>query len=241
MLWCKKIHGDPSPNKIICCKKGHECLFPSATGFFYDWQDIADHMKAGIYEDFSHEEALKERLNNLFGECEFVSPSTSGWHDKLAYAEHTFIPKCNFPLGLNVDVVLTPRNRQIDAHRNWTPDNWQYVIDECNKKNIKVGICGAKESTFILTGAAHYSYDHIDVESDVEMMTNAKLVITQESGLQYLSFLCQRPTMCIDHYHRDHGADLHRPMHVPFKEIKYVWDRPEFLVQEIEFFIKWFK
>lgn len=242
MLWTKKFHGDPSPNKIVCCKKGHECLFPSATGFFYDWQDITDNMKAGIHPDFSHEVALKERLSNVFGECEFVSPSNSGWHDKHDYANNIFIPKCTFPLGLQTDIVITPRCRSIDPNRNWTQKKWQYVVDALMNQDISVGVCGSKESSFDLKNIKIKSYHHRDVDSDVELMTNAKLVVTQESGMQYLSFLCQKSTFCIDHYHKDHGADLHRPKNVPFKEVNYVWNDPELLVKEIQFFLdvlKW--
>ena len=240
----KRIHGDPATNKIVCCKRGHECLFPTATDFFYDWQDIQDSQKAGIYEDFSHETELKQRIQshfNLPSDVEWSSPSSNGWHDKHDYANNIFIPKSLMPHDLKADVVITPRHRGMDEHRNWTAENWQYVVNELNKRNISVATCGAKDSSYILEGVKHNAYDYIDVDSDVELMNNAKLVITQESGMQYLSFLCQRPTMCIDHYHKDHGADLHRNLNIPFKEIKYVWNYPPFLVQEIEFYLRFMK
>lgn len=240
MTWVKQFHADKCPEKVICCKRGHECLFPTALGFFYDWQDIDDSNKAGIYENFSHEAALREKIHLQYpNHClEFISPSRSGWHDKHDYASNTFKPICAFPRDLKADVVITPRHRQVDIRRNWTQNNWQYVVDRLVQKGISVGVCGAKDSTFHLNNVKHKSYDHVDVESDVEMMNNAKLVVTQESGLQYLSFMCERPTFCIDHYHKDHGSELHRPQHVPFKEVSYVWHQPELLVQEIEFFIK---
>jgi hypothetical protein len=101
-----------------------------------------------------------------------------------------------------------------------------------------VGVCGTRETSFDLTGVTCRSYDCIDIDSDVEMMNNAKLVITQESGLQYLSFMCQRPTFCIDHYNKDHGADLYRNPNIPFKEVKYVWTQPEKLIEEIIDFLR---
>lgn len=242
--YVKRIHGDPSPNKIVCCKRGHECLFPTATDFFYDWQDIADSIKAGIYTDFSHEKELRERIANQFqlpDETEWSSPSANGWHDKHDYANNIFIPKSLLPHDLKADVVITPRHRQMDSQRNWTQENWQYVVDRLNENNISVAVCGAKDSSFDLENVKYKSWDYLDVDSDVELMNNANLVIVQESGLQYLSFLCQRPTMCIDHYHKDHGADLHRPKNIPFKEISYVWHKPSLLVQEIEFYLRWCK
>lgn len=237
MTYVKAIHSE-SPG-IVCCKRGHECLFPNALGFYYNWGDISDHMKAGIHSDFSHEKRLKDQLSQIYPDAEFISPSRHGWHDRHDYAKHTFIPKVNFPLGLQADVVITPRNRQVDANRNWKPEHWQYLINSLNERGISVAVCGARDSTFKLDGAKYYSYEHVDVESDVELMLNAKLVITQESGLQYLSFLCERPTFCIGNYMGDLGSDLHRPMHVPFKALgQDVVADPALLVKEVEFFFK---
>lgn len=237
----KRIHADPSPDKIVCCKRGHECLFPTASQFYYDWQDIDEHKKAGIHDDASHEPALKYKILQHFNltDVEWDTATVHGWHDKHDYASHVFMPKCLLPYDLKADVVITPRFRQMDAQRNWTQENWQYVVDKLAEKGISVAVCGSKNSTFNLNNVKFKSYEHTDVDSDVELMNNAKLVVTQESGLMYLSFLCRRPTFCIDHYHKDHGSDLHRPMDVPFKEVKYVWRQPDLLVQEIEFFLKW--
>jgi endonuclease III-like uncharacterized protein len=89
-----------------------------------------------------------------------------------------------------------------------------------------------------LHNVLYKSYDYIDVDSDVELMNNAKLVVSQESGLAYLSYLCHRPTFIIDHYHKDFGADLHRDLSVPFREVKHVWSDPDALVNEIISFLK---
>jgi hypothetical protein len=56
-----KFHGDPSPNKIICCKPSQDCFYPTATHFFYDWQDIPDDQKMGIIS-MSDEEDIKEKI-----------------------------------------------------------------------------------------------------------------------------------------------------------------------------------
>ena len=242
ICFVKRIHGDTATRKIVCCKRGHECLFPTATDFYYEWEDIADGMKAGIHPDFSHEEVLKERITKHFNllDVEWSSPSANGWHDKLDYYNHNFIPKPLLPYDLQADVIITPRNRTIDSYRNWTKDNWQFVVDQLYVRNISVAVCGAKDSTFELSNVKYKSYNYTDVDSDVELMTNAKLIITQESGLQYLAFLCQKPVMCIDHYHGA-DADLFREKHIPFKEIPYVWNEPKLLVQEIEFFLNFGK
>jgi len=240
MTCVKRIHGYNHSNKIVCIKPGHECLFPTAKQFFYDWQDIPDHKKAGIYEKFDHETAIKEKIKKQLNtdDIYFCSPSETSWKEKNTLANNLFIPQSNHNFGLKTDIVITPRNRKMDPHRNWKQENWQLVVDELAKLNITVAVCGAKDSTFKLNNVKYKSYDYIDVDSDVELINNSQLVITQESGLQYLSFLCQKPTFCIDHYHRDFGADLHRNQHIPFRELMFqVWDNPIKLAQEIILFL----
>lgn len=240
MCFIKKFHADPAPNKIICCKPGHECLFPSASHFFYDWQDIPDSQKAGVAH-VTDENVIKEKVISQFSSnIEFVLLSEIGWHNKHDFANHTFIPKPihNHNRNMKVDVILCPRKREIDVQRNWDYDKWQIVIDELIAQGISIGICGSRDTSFHLKNVGYKSYDYVDVDTDVELMNNAKLVIVQESGLQYLSFLCQRPTFCIDHYHKDFGADLHRNPDVPFQAMSIGWNNPMKLVSEIREFLK---
>lgn len=239
MCFIKKFHADPSSNKIICCKPGHECLFPTASKFFYDWQDIPDSQKAGAAQ-VADEGEIKQKIKNWLPneQIEFVPLSEIGWHNKHQFAQHTFIPQSKHKLGLVTDIVITPRNRDIDPQRNWTKLNWQKVVNILRKEGVTVGVCGARETSFRLKSIKLKSYDHIDVDSDVEMMNNTKLVVTQESGMQYLSFLCERPTFCIDHYHKDFGADLHRNPNVAFENPRDVWDDPDKLANMILDFLK---
>lgn len=240
MLNCfvKKFHADSSPNKIICCKPGHEALFPTASHFFYDWQDVPDNHKAGVY-DVTDEDQIMEKVKSNFQteEIEFIHLSEVGWRNKHDFAKYTFIPKSihNHNRNMKVDVILCPRKRQIDAHRNWTQDKWQQVANELSNSGITVGVCGARETSFHLQNVGYKSYDYIDVDSDIELINNSKLVIAQDSGLLYLSFMCKRPAFCIDHY--QNLGDLHRDPAVVFKALKDAWNNPMILVSEIKQFI----
>ena len=240
MTFVKRVQGYNHDNKIVCIKSGHECLFPKAKQFFYDWQDIPDHMKAGIHEKFDHEEIIKEKIRIKLNtnDIHFCSPSETSWDEKTSLAFNTFIPQSQHNFGLKTDVVITPRNRKIDPHRNWKQENWQLVVDKLLEYNITVGVCGASNSTFKLNNIKYKSYDYIDIDSDIELINNAQLVITQESGLAYLSYLCERPTFIIDHCHKE-IADLHRNQHIVFIELCFqVWDNPIKLAQEVILFLE---
>lgn len=231
MIVCfvKKFHADPHPNKLICCKPGHEYLYPTATQFFYDWQDIPDAHKAG-FAVVSDEEEIKQKLISQYPdqELEFISLSEVGWHNKHDFAKHTFIPIAKQNYGLDPVVVIAPRKREMDAYRNWTQEKWQHVVNRLVDTGYSVGVCGTKETCFDLHNIKFKAYEHLDVDSDVEMMTKARLIITQESGLQYLVFLCQKPVIHIDRFEVGHE---HRNPTVFFKNMPEAWDNAELLAR----------
>lgn len=233
------INGDSHTDKIVCIKPGHECLFPTVTNFFYNWQDIPDNHKAGVII-MDDEDTIKEMVKLQFPneEITFISHSIIDWNNRHTFYQHSFVPKHKNNLNIGVDVVITPRFRRIDANRNWKLDNWQLLINELTNAGYTVGVCGTKETSHQLQNVLHKSYDHIDIDSDIEMISKAKLVITQETGLQYLSFMCKRPTFCVGHYHKDHGADLYRDISIPFKEFGKEVDEPLKIAKEAIYFLE---
>jgi hypothetical protein len=42
---CRFIHAYPAETKVVRTKRGFEALFPSATEFIYDWEDVPDLQK----------------------------------------------------------------------------------------------------------------------------------------------------------------------------------------------------
>jgi len=229
----KRIQGYNHLNKIVCTKKGHECLFPSAQQFYYEWQDIADSIKMGIITN-TDEDILKKKIIEYIDTDDifFLSPSETGWAEKESLANIKFIPQSLSNLGLKTDIVIAPRNRTVDRHRNATQEQWQTLVDQLSQKNISVGVCGNTNTSFNLNNIKHKSYDHIDVDSDVELINNAKLIIVHESGMQYLSFLCEKPTFCVDHYLGE-SSDWHRNPLITFKLLKNILGNPKALVDEI--------
>lgn len=234
MNFVKRIHGYNHENKIACIKAGHEALFPTVNKFYYSWEDIPDYMKAGQHES-EDEEELKNKILIHFSlnesDVSFISTKDTSWDEKTSLAKFTFIPENKTKNDLKVDIVIGPRNRKIDAHRNWKPEYWQLFVDAIVQNGYSVGICGSKEASFDIKNVKHYSYNYVDVDSDIEMLKSCRLFVGQESGLAYLAYLCKTPTFIIDLYMGYLGADLHRDLTIPFKEAK-CWEEPEKLVKD---------
>ena len=242
MTYVKRFHAFNHENKIACIKRGHECLFPSASHFYYNWTDLRDNQKAGIIQ-MQDEEALKSAVKKRFGTDDifFSSPTDAGWDEKISLSGHTFEPKHKNNFGLQTDVVITPRFRLIDANRNFPKEYWQYIIDGLVAKGVKVGVTGCREATFSLKRATHYAYQYTDVDSDVEMMNKAKMIITQESGLFYLAMLCKRPIIMIGWYGHAEGSNYHRDLTIPF--LNTSCDKDEVIKETLNFLAngKWEK
>lgn len=254
----KRFHSDPYHKKIAFIKPGFEALFPTANEFFYRWADIQDKYKAGVIksDEFTiaelqqnEEEIDKQRVMEDFGEdIVFVSAQDITCDNRHAWKDSKFIPKPHYQYEqflIQTDVVLCPRKREMDAYRNWTEAHWLKVLNSLTAQGLRVGIAGAIDSTFHLNGAWAYSYlDAVGVDKDLAMMLNTKLVVGQESGLQYLAHLCQKPFFCIDYSHP--ASVFHQNPGIPFKhwntgvvgECGKVWHDPDLLIQEITNYLK---
>lgn len=216
----KRIHGYNHPNKIICIKKGHECLFPTAKHFFYDWEDVPDTQKAGVgVVSAAEAEIIKEKVTRQFGSSSitFISPSDTSWEEKTSLAHFHFNPKPLENHGFQTDVVIAPRKRRIDRLRNLTC--WQKLIDRLTAQGLTVSACGNLEASVTdLSGLKYKSWDYTDVDSDVELIQSAKVFVGQESGLMYLAMLCEKPLFILDNYHSE-IAEKHRISSTPIKAL----------------------
>ena len=215
----KRVHGYNHLKKIVCIKRGHECLFPTASEFYYNWKDvIPDHKKAGVGKPKEKlEERIKEEILAQYGDVTFLSPQDTSWAEKTSLAEYHFVPENKLNYGLKVDVVITPRKRKLDAQRNF--QHWQRLVNALIAKGLSVGACGHVNSSYTdIRGLKYRSWDYTDVDSDVEMIKKAKVVVSQESGLAYLTMLCEKPLFIIDIPHYD-VANKHRRPGVPYIEL----------------------
>lgn len=232
MIMCcaKRVHGFDHTNKVVCIKRGHECLFPTASHFFYDWQDtLPDAKKAGVAVEDN--EDIRRAISERFEDVTFLSPTDTSWEEKQSLAHIHFVPEPIERKGLKTDVVLAPRNRALDPTRNWPPARWQIVVDGLKERGYTIGVIGAKSTSLVLRGVDVNAWDHTDVDSDVEMLRNARLVVGQESGMAYLAMLCEAPLLIIDHCH-EHIANRHRRPGVFFKVNRACFGDPLLTVNE---------
>lgn len=212
----KRVHAYNATKKIVFVKPGHECLFPTAQEFIYDWEDISDDKKAGVITNPNRPELVAKILSK-YPDAKIVSHEETGWDEKENLAHHTFVPENRHKLGLKVDVVIAARQRNIDPQRNL--DCWQRIVNLFRERGLTVGLVGNKIGSAKLTGITHYASDHVDVDTDVELIKSATICVAQESGMAYLMMMCKKPLFMIDHDQNVPLRDLHRDPKVFFRVV----------------------
>jgi hypothetical protein len=225
--------------KIAVCQPGHECLFPSATGFFTDWQNpIPDKSRCrdGKYGDGQVKSQFYRSLKNLlaksFPTSNIIEPQYDcHWHmsDGEGYKFKPIV-ECRLPI---VDVVVSPRMRDFEPSRNW--QHWPMIIDKIRSAGFPVGIAGQKATTFPC-GADAFAWDHPegDTAGSLDMLLRSRLYVGTDSGVTHLAALCDVPTIIVkppvDHNER---GPLQRANKSGFFKVVEAWDNPDRFIAEV--------
>jgi len=221
----KRVHAYNATKKIAFIKPGHECLFPTVQEFIYNWEDVHDDQKAGIITNTQRIDLVDRILARYGSDIKIISHEETSWDEKTSLASHTFVPSNQLKHDLKVDVVISPRKRNMDSFRNL--NCWQQIVDQFLERGLTVGVAGNKVATAQLNGITHYASDYVDVDSDVELIKSAKFCVAQESGMAYLMMMCRKPLFMIDHEPVVPVRDMHRDPTVFFEVVditkEYDW------------------
>jgi len=219
----KIVHFHQSPKKIVCCKKGEEALYPSASDFFYDWEDFVDDEdkwgffsknKIGNYTNHNYQNYKRklsveiDKIKSKLGDNNYVHL----WNfnvDKIFTNKysHIFRPELKpiVKCGLNVDVVISPRNRKSRSESNC--NFWEDVVRELTDKGYTVGGIGKGDTSTNVKGTLLNSWDYDDNSSAIiEMLQNCRLYVGIDTGTSHLASLLSVPMMVFFH---DAAYDKH--------------------------------
>ena len=180
---------------VVCCRKGDEALFPAATSFFYDWEQVPDAqkntklLKSSVNAEYLDQ--LRERLQEQFYGHTIVDPVLKPRID----TDWDFTPTPKIRRGLYADVVIAPRYRTHGEHRNF--EHWSAVAEGLMDAGYTVAAVGAKETSVDIPNLSDYSWNHDNLDSAIELMQSAKLVVTTESGMGHLAVLAGAPLKVI--------------------------------------------
>jgi hypothetical protein len=206
MSYIRLVHYLDCPYKIVCCKKGDECYFPSAAEFFYDWEDfIPDKLKCGFRERYKFGPVAELSQEELRLEAVLKIKYPSFRLIRFEYPIPFEAVKC-FPLklsplvnyGLNPQVIICARRRKCigdeSDHGRRNFKRWPTIVRALKNAGYSVGAIGERETTYELTGIDVVSW-RFPRRSDatLEMLNNCQLYIGTDTGPTHLAALLGTP------------------------------------------------
>jgi len=209
LRYMKQVYLVESDEKIVCCKKGDECFFPSANSFFYDWDsNLSNHGKKGWHTSLEDKKKLVQRIlreykdykiidlgtipiERTFNFDDYVSKIDVDFYHKL---QKEVFDKVSFDLSpklndLKTDIVFGARYRNRSGYKNWK--HWNELGVFLKDKGLSVSVVGLKEDSFFVENADIHAYDFdVPQSATIELIKNCKLFIGSDTGTTHLaSFL----------------------------------------------------
>lgn len=182
--YARAIHAHPAKRKLVFCRHGEECLFPSATEFRYDWTEAPDDRLAGVAGTEPRE---------LPG-WKVVAPNAKADFGKVAKVK--FMPAAPERLPM-VDVVIAPRVRRVAKGRNW--QHWRELVIRLRSLGLKVGVAGV-QATSQAVDADCFAWQHPGgaTAGTVDLLSKCRLYIGTDSGVSHLAALMDSPSIIIN-------------------------------------------
>lgn len=191
---------------IVICRTGHEALYQDfATNFFpYNPQgEETDMWKNRSEPAHIPWQVTKQVVETLCqGESTYVLPGDTyraRWWDSESWnQQQDFVPyyTCFGKRSWQVDVVLHVRHtaKCNTAFRNWPRQHAQQIADYYIKRGLRVACVGLTGSALTVDGAVDLRDQSI--QSIIEMMSEAQILVGPQSGPAHLATLCGLPCVC---------------------------------------------
>jgi hypothetical protein len=253
LAYVRWIHGVVSPYKVVCCKPGDEPLFPSAREFFYDWEQVPDHLKntklLRSKEQKQYLDDLRGRLRTRYPNCDVLEPILGSIPQRWRHhPEWNFKPRAkpfgSFSSSSNggrlPDIVVAPRCRKHGINRNFA--HWQEVCDVLSSSGHTIGLIGVKEASLDVQGVseAYKSWNYEEnLSVTLQMMNHARLTLATDSAMAHLAVLNQTPVYVIYDKPGREAGHPEWPWTIPHMEahavaevkpILFGWTSPETVV-----------
>jgi len=188
---CPGVYNAPRP-LVICHEEGEECIYPDATERWIYARPDEEERKAALHvQQAKYLEAIRAYYGKDRKYIEPVVPTK--WPFKF------FIPKINWSMDFEFDVLLFPRAKQYAYGRNWP--YWEKFYQHLKSEGIRCLIAGQPDSTKAL-GDCPAIWDFVTdpkdiLEATIWAINNARFRIGTATGTTFLSLLCHKPVIVI--------------------------------------------
>jgi hypothetical protein len=233
MTQMRIVHFNRARHKIVCCRPGNECLYPSATQFVTTWNDpMEDLDRCGCGEARQWPD-----ITQHFPGAAIV-PAGGLTHDQELCAIN---PRDRIPFTpkrrnlRKVDVLLGVRNRGFAPEKNWP--HWQQLADALADAGLTFAVIGTRGTSHDLEGQEYHTGD-IDTAAALEllMQPNALFVGTDSGAAHLAATVGTRMIVFRQEQYRGHRNLIPRMEMVNPGRITHlegVWDQPMKVIAEV--------
>lgn len=209
--YVRYVDAHPGAEKIVCCRKGDECLYPSATGFYYEWENpYHDIQRSGDtgYTDSAMGEAMdrriREQIKDQYSGFTVVRPE----YDCYWHTSDLVKPKLAIEHELpSVDVAIAVRKRAFVPEANF--NEWPEVIRILRGVGLTVGLLGRADTSFTDLEADAAAWEHPGKETagTLDLLNHSTLYLGTDTGVSHLAAMLDRP-MIVWYIPRPNGWNL---------------------------------
>jgi hypothetical protein len=183
MTHIRLVHFHQASEKVVCCRPGHEVLYPSATSFVIDWQDPVNDLHR--IATMRHKAIAWPVIIDQYPNHQVIAAGGLTREQELYCIE----PAVRIPFrprvrNLKVDVVLGVRQRQFAPIRNWT--HWKAVANGLRDAGLTFAVMGNRATSFDLDGQSLHTGDY-DTDLAIELLKSCKLYVGTDSGGSHLA------------------------------------------------------
>lgn len=258
ILWYLRfVHYAKAPLKIVCCRRGDEILFPSATSFFYEWQDpFLDSAKCGLRDVYSFgepsarfesENKLIVKLNKIYSHAYLVELQYPIPFEKVSKYPVELTPQSGS--APSVDVAICARRRLSRCpegdHGRRNFQHWSNVIYELKSCGLTVGQIGQKDTSFKLAHTCVSSWNFPNNTSAMlDILQKCRIYLGTDTGPTHLAAITKTPIIAFRNP-SDSSYNLLRKCVLTvtkaqgsyFKQISNCWNNPNKIARCIIKFI----
>lgn len=192
MSHIRLVHFSSASEKLVCCKQGHQALYPSAAMCITDWEDpVADAQRVATMRSTP----LPWRaLRQAYGPPARVTVESGGLtpeQEIFPIQPHERIPFKPRLRGYTADVLLGVRRRDFCPERNWP--HWQAVADALTAAGLTFAVVGTRETSLQLRGQLMHTSG--DTDAAIELMQNCRLYVGTDTGSSHLAAAVGAPML----------------------------------------------
>jgi Flp pilus assembly protein TadD len=181
------VHELDAREKLVCCRRGQEMFYPTATGFVYEWEDPG--ADVSIPGDGPKGKAPQREG---YTPVDPVYRIHEPWKKFKLSAPHR-LPAVDVALGVR------QRTQKFEAEgrepsRNWT--HWDWLATQLRKAKLSVGLVGHPSSSQNVQSDA-VAWDHPDGfnAGSVDLLTHCRVYLGTDTGTTHLAAFCDAPTI----------------------------------------------